>query len=85
MPERLARTDAATQVSEIIGSGPFRFVPGERVAGARTVYSRFDGYAPREGGAPSFTAGPKVANLDRVEWIVMADAATASAALRPAR
>jgi ABC-type transport system substrate-binding protein len=26
MPERLARTDAATQVSEIVGSGPYRFV-----------------------------------------------------------
>lgn len=81
MPERLARTDPGTQVSEIIGSGPYRFVPGERVAGARTVYARFDGYVPREG-APSFTAGGKVANLDRVEWIVMPDAATASAALQ---
>ncbi|HZH46120.1 MAG TPA: ABC transporter substrate-binding protein [Roseococcus sp.] len=82
MPERLARTDAATQVSEIVGSGPYRFVANERVAGARTVYGRFDGYVPRERGAPSFTAGPKVAHLDRVEWIVMPDAATASAALQ---
>lgn len=81
MPERLARTDAATQVSEIVGSGPYRFVAAERVAGARTVYARFDGYTPREG-APSFTAGGKVANLDRVEWVVMPDAATASAALQ---
>ena len=82
MPERLARTDPATQVTEIIGSGPFRFVPGERVAGARTVYAKFDGYVPRESGTPSFTAGPKVAHLDRVEWIVMPDGATASAALQ---
>jgi peptide/nickel transport system substrate-binding protein len=82
MPERLARTDPATQVSEIIGSGPFRFVANERVAGSRTVYARFDGYVPREGGAPSFTAGPKVAHLDRVEWVVMPDGATASAALQ---
>jgi peptide/nickel transport system substrate-binding protein len=82
MPERLARTDPGTQVSEMVGSGPYRFVANERVAGSRTVYSRFDGYVPREGGAPSFTAGPKVANLDRVEWVVMPDAATAAAALQ---
>ena len=82
MPERLARTDPATQVTEIIGSGPFRFVPGERIAGARSVYTKFDGYVPREGGAPSFTAGPKIAHLDRVEWHVMPDAATAAAALQ---
>ncbi len=82
MPERLARTDPGTQVSEIVGSGPFRFVPGERVAGARTVYAKFDGYVPRTDGTPSFTAGPKVAHLDRVEWVVMPDAATAAAALQ---
>lgn len=82
MPERLARTDAATQVTEIIGSGPFRFVPGERVAGARTVYAKFDGYAPRPDGVASFTAGPKVVHVDRVEWVVMPDAATAAAALQ---
>jgi peptide/nickel transport system substrate-binding protein len=82
MPERLARTDAATQVTEIVGSGPFRFVAGERIAGSRTVYEKFGGYVPRPGGTPSFTAGPKVAHLDRVEWLVMPDAATAAAALQ---
>lgn len=82
MPERLARTDAATQVTEVVGSGPYRFVPAERVAGSRTVYARFDGYLPRAEGAPSFTAGPKIAHLDRVEWVVMPDAATAAAALQ---
>ncbi len=81
MPERLARTDAATQVSEMVGSGPFRFVANERVAGARTVYARNEAYVPRDG-APSFTAGGKVAHLDRVEWVVMPDAATAAAALQ---
>ncbi len=81
MPERLARTDAATQVTEIVGSGPYRLLAGERVPGARTAYARFDGYTPRQG-APSFTAGGKVAHFDRVEWLVMPDAATAAAALQ---
>ncbi len=82
MPERLARTDPATQVSEVVGSGPYRFVPGERVAGSRTVYARFDGYVPRPEGAPSLTAGPKVAHLERVEWVVQPDPGTAAAALQ---
>ena len=34
MPERLALTDAFTQVRDATGSGPFRFVAGERVQGA---------------------------------------------------
>ena len=41
MPERLARTDAFTQVTELVGSGPYRFVASERVPGARAVYERF--------------------------------------------
>ena len=81
MPERLARTSPTTPVREVIGSGPFTFDTAERVPGARNVYKRFDGYRPRPDGVPSFTAGPKVAKLDRVEWITMPDAGTAVSAL----
>jgi len=38
----------------------------------------------RPGGTPSFTAGPKIAYLDRVEWHVLPDPATAAAAMRTA-
>lgn len=38
MRERLARTDAFTQVTEMAGSGPFRFKADERVPGAKVVY-----------------------------------------------
>ena len=31
MPERLAATDPTRQIAEAVGSGPFRFLPGERV------------------------------------------------------
>ncbi len=68
MPERLASTDPFTQVTEMVGSGPFRFKADERVVGARVVYERFDGYTPRPSGTPDWTAGPKSANFDRVEW-----------------
>ena len=82
MPQRLAETDPFTQVTEMVGSGPFRFLADERVAGSQVVYARFDGYVPRPDGAPSFIAGPKVAHYDRVEWHVLPDAATAAAAMQ---
>ena len=81
MPERLAQTPASTRLAEIVGSGPFRYLPAERVPGARNAYARFAGYAPRDG-APSFCAGPRVAHFDRVEWITTPDPATQVAALR---
>ncbi len=82
MPARLAATDPFKQVLEMVGSGPYRFLPDERIPGARVAYARFDGYVPREGGEPSRTAGPKRAGFDRVEWAIIPDAATASAALQ---
>ncbi len=81
MPERLARTDAMTQIADPVGSGPFRFLADERVQGSRFAYERYAGYVPRQG-APSFTAGGKLAGFDRIEWQVIPDAATAAAALR---
>lgn len=82
MPERLATTDAYTQVTDPTGSGPFRIRMDERVPGSRMVYERFAGYVPRPEGVPSSAAGPKVVHFDRVEWIVMPDSATQAAALR---
>jgi peptide/nickel transport system substrate-binding protein len=82
MPERLAKTDPFVQVTEMVGSGPFKFLAGERVPGARAAYERFAGYIPRPQGSPSNMAGPKVAHFDRVEWLTIPDAATAAAALQ---
>ena len=82
MPERLAQTDAATQVQEMVGSGPFRFLAAERVPGALAAYRKFDGYVPCPAGTPDWTAGPKIAHFDRVEWHTTPDPATASAALQ---
>ena len=82
MPERLALTDPFRQVTEMVGSGPFRFKKDEHVAGARVVYERNAAYVPRPDGTPSFTAGPKVVHVDRVEWVVIPDAGTAAAAMQ---
>jgi peptide/nickel transport system substrate-binding protein len=81
MPERLADTDPFRQVPEMVGSGPYRFLAAEFSAGERAAYERFAGYQPRPGETPSYTAGPKVAHFDRVEWHVLGDIATAVAAL----
>lgn len=82
MPERLALTEPTAQVTEMVGSGPYRFVPGERVPGSRLVYEKFAGYLPRQSGQTSALAGPKIAHFDRVEWLVMPDVATAASALQ---
>ena len=81
MPERIAKTDAFTMVTEYIGSGPYSFLRDEWVSGASAAYARNAGYVPRPE-APSMWAGGKVAYFDRVEWKIMPDPATASAALQ---
>ena len=80
VPERLALTDPNTQMPEIMGSGPFRFVASERVSGAKVVFARNPQYQPRQE-PTSFTAGGKPVYFDRVEWNVVPDGATAAAAL----
>ena len=82
MPERLATTDPFKQITEMVGSGPFRFLPNERVVGAQVAYERFPGYNPREHGTPDWTSGPKIAHFDRIHWTVIPDAATAAAAMQ---
>ena len=82
MPERLAKTPPTTQVTEMVGSGPFRFRADQRVPGALAVYERFEAYVPRPSGTTSLLAGPKIAYLDRVEWHTIPDVSTASAALQ---
>jgi peptide/nickel transport system substrate-binding protein len=66
----------------MVGSGPYRFLSGERVAGSLTAYRRFEGYVPRGSGVSSFTAGPKIVTIERIEWHTIPDAATAAAALQ---
>jgi peptide/nickel transport system substrate-binding protein len=82
MPERLARTDPGTPVSDITGSGPFRFLADERVSGSRAAYAKFEGYVPVPHGTPDFTSGPKIVHLDRVVWTTVPDPATAASALQ---
>ncbi|HYZ21449.1 MAG TPA: ABC transporter substrate-binding protein [Rhodopila sp.] len=83
LPERIAATDPFKQVTEIIGSGPFRFIANEYVSGHFAAFEKFDRYVPRDEPI-SYAAGGKRVFLDRVEWKVIPDAATAAAALAAA-
>ncbi len=79
-PERIARLDAYQQLTDPVGSGPFRFLPGEWNPGSRAVWARFDGYVPRQE-PPDGIAGGRRPNVDRIEWTVISDSATAAGAM----
>lgn len=81
-PERFANVDPSKPFTEVVGSGPYRFVPNEHVSGAQVVYRKFEAYVPTPVGAVSMTAGPKLANFERMEWKVIPDSATSAAALQ---
>lgn len=81
MPERIAKTDPFKQITEYVGSGPMRFMQKEWVPGARAVFEKFADYKPRDEAA-SWLAGGKRMLVERIEWIVMPDPATAAAALQ---
>ena len=80
MPERVAKTDAFTQITESVGSGPFKLVKEEWVPGNKVVFVKNTDYVPRHE-PPSWASGGKVVKVDRVEWVYIPDSATAAAAL----
>ena len=75
MPERLAKTDPFQQVTEMVGSGPFKFAKEEFQPGHMVVYVKDTDYVPRSE-PPSWASGGKVAKIDRVEWLYVPDTMT---------
>jgi peptide/nickel transport system substrate-binding protein len=80
MPERLANTDPFQQVREAVGSGPFRFLPGEWNPGQRAVWAKNEAYVPRNEPVDGL-AGGRVAKVDRIEWTIITDPATSASAM----
>lgn len=81
VPQRIAEgTDPYKQMTQTIGSGPFRFLPDEYVIGSHAAMVPFEKYVPRDEPA-SFTSGGHRVLVDRVEWKMIPDAATAANAL----
>ncbi len=81
MPQRSAEVDPFKQITDPTGSGPFRFLANERVSGSFVAYEKFAKYTPRAE-PPSYWAGSKQVYVDRVEWHVTPDPATAASALQ---
>ena len=83
MPERIAATPADRPIGAegMIGSGPWRFLPGEFVQGARAGYARNEAYVPRDEPAEAAAGGKRV-HFDRLELLWIPDGGTAAAALQ---
>src|SRR5258708_29231920 len=75
MPKRVAETDPLKQIPDATGSGPFIFKKDEWKAGEKAVYLKNPKYKPRDE-PPSGFAGGKIAKVDRIEWIWIADSQT---------
>jgi peptide/nickel transport system substrate-binding protein len=80
MPERLAKTDPYQQVTDMVGSGPFKFVAEEFQPGHLVVYVKNTDYVPRSEPS-SWASGGKVVKVERVEWLYVPDAMTKVATL----
>jgi peptide/nickel transport system substrate-binding protein len=80
MPKRLAETDPNQAITEVDGSGPFKFAKDEWVPGSKIVFTKNADYVPRSEPASGF-AGGKVVKVDRVEWVVLPDPQSAVQAL----
>src|SRR5262245_49253692 len=81
MPARIAATDPYKQINEHVGSGPMRFVKEEWTPGAKAGFEKVADYRPRAEPASWLAGGKRIAS-DRIEWIIIADQATAAAALQ---
>lgn len=81
MPKRIADTPPETALTEVIGSGPFKWVAGAFEPGVRWAYERNADYVPRSEPA-SGVAGGKVATVDRVEVTYFPNNQTALNALQ---
>jgi peptide/nickel transport system substrate-binding protein len=81
MPARIAATNPFQQINDYVGSGPMRFLRDEWNPGAKAVFEKFPGYAPRQEPA-SWLAGGKRIISDRIEWVIIPDAGYGRAAER---
>lgn len=80
MPKRIVEAAGDKAITEMIGSGPFKFVQSEFKPGVKVVYEKNTEYVPRSE-PHEWTSGGKEVKIDRVEWVSMPDAMTGANAL----
>lgn len=81
LPERLAKLPTNAPITEVVGSGPFVFKRDEWVPGNKVVFLKNTQYVGRSE-APNGFAGNKTPLVDRVEWLILPDSNSATAALK---
>ena len=82
MPERIAKTDPFKQIEEYVGSGPMKFVRADWKPGAHRRLREEQGLRAAQRASRTGGRAARSINFDRIEWIIMPDPATASAALQ---
>ena len=80
LPARLARTPGTEKITEIVGSGPFKFRQDLYRPGDSMQLDRNAAYVPRSEPA-DFLSGGKVPKLDSIVLKVIPDGSTAASAL----
>ena len=80
LPERLARTPGDQRITEVFGSGPFRFKADQWRPGSLMVLEKNPHYRPRAEPA-NFLAGGKRVHIEALNLRVMPDQATGASAL----
>ncbi|MGU3405775.1 ABC transporter substrate-binding protein [Methylobacterium brachiatum] len=80
MPVRLAATPPTTQLTEVMGSGPFVYDRTVHITGDHMLLRKNPNYRPRSEPA-DFLAGGKVVKVDALDIRVIPDGATAVGAL----
>ncbi|MEI4472301.1 ABC transporter substrate-binding protein [Frigidibacter sp. MR17.24] len=80
MPERVAKAPLSEPITDYTGSGPFVFEADRFEPGVHAFYRKNEAYVPRDE-PPSWFAGGKVAKVDEIERIEMADQLTSLNAL----
>ena len=75
LPKRLAELPPTQPIRELVGSGPFRYVPSESMADQKLVFVKNTAYVPRQE-PPVWASGGKVVRIDRLEMLAIPDPAT---------
>lgn len=81
MPKRIVEAAGDQNISEVIGSGPYRFVAEAFQPGIKVVYEKFEDYRPRSEPVSGLAGGKQVL-VDKIEWLSFPDVQTTANALR---
>ena len=78
MPERIAKTDPFKQITEYVGSGPMKLRAQRMGAGRQGGVRKIRRLCAAAGNRPPGSPAARSILVDRIEWVVMPDPATAA-------